>query len=125
MITEIDLTTKLLNDGIDSLPSDYEMLIKTVEGAYIQHGIKNSLLSKLTNAKKKAEQGIVYINEGRIAQGKNMLNSASNIIEAFINEVNAQKGKKISEEDANEFISWAQKMILSLQNQIVDLLETK
>ena len=122
ILTEIDLGTKLLSDALNTLPSDYDMLIESVEETNIQGSIKNSLTSKLNNAKRKAEEGIVYINEGYDKLGKNMLNSASNIVNAFINEVNAQKGKKISEENANEFIEWAEKMILTLQIQIISTL---
>jgi len=119
VIAEISLSTKLLNDAMESLPNDYEALVKTVNKASIEQGVKNSLLSKLDNAKKKAEDGIAYIKGGQAKKGKNSLNAASNILTAFINEVNAQTGKKISEEDASEFINWAQKMLLTLQEQIV------
>jgi hypothetical protein len=124
VMAEVDITTKLLGDGLQSLTSDYTMLIRTVEEAEIESGVKNSLLSKLLNAKARAEKGITYINEGNAILGRNMLNSATNIVNAFINEVNAQKAKKISETDANAFISWAQLTILALQSQITESWES-
>ena len=118
-VAEVNLSTKLLNDAMESLPNDYDVLIKTVDEASIEQEVKNSLLSKLNDAKTEAEEGISYIKEGQDMLGKSMLDSASNIMIAFINEVNAEAGKKISEEDASEFINWAQKMPLTLQDQIV------
>jgi len=125
IMTEVNLTTKLFNDAQDSLIQDYEILVETVERTDIHKEVKNGLLDKLTNATMKAEQGLAYINEGEYTLGENMLNSASSKIKAFLNEVNAQKGKKISEEEADGFTSWARKMILSLQNQITETLKTE
>jgi len=122
IIIEVNLTQKLFNDAINSLIPNYNALIRAVEESDIQLGVKNSLLSKLNNAKMKTGQALTYIENKRYTEAKNMLNSASNIIQAFINEVNAQTEKKILKELANEVINWAQKMILDLQNQVIESL---
>lgn len=119
IITQIDLAPKLQKDTMDRLIPDYEILIERIERSNIQKGIKNSLLTKLINAKMKAEQGLLYIEDVRRIQGENMLNSASNIVEAFINEVNAQREKKVLRGDVEGFITWAEKMILRPQRQII------
>ena len=119
-VTEVDLIPKLLNDTMDRLIPDYETLIESIERTDIQKGIKNSLTSKLNNAKMKVKQGLMYIKDNHNIQGKNMLNSASNIVEAFINEVSAQKKETISKRDAEGFIVWAHKMILRPQYQIIE-----
>ena len=69
----------------------------------IPEGTENSLIAKLEAAKQKLEDN----NENNDA-------AAINNLQAFINQVEAQRGKKISEEDADYLISKAQ--------QIIDLL---
>lgn len=123
IMTEVNLPQKLFEDAINTLGPHYDTLIETVKDAEIERGIKNSLVSKLDNAKMKLEQGLRYIENKQNIQGKNMLNSAANIVKAFIDEVNALRGKKISKEDADAFVSWAQKMILGIQNQAIKILE--
>ena len=66
----------------------------------LPQGIENSLVSKL-------EAAIKSLDRGRE-------NAAENQLNAFINQVEAQRGKKISEEDADALIAAAQ--------QIIDLL---
>ena len=60
-------------------------------------GIENSLV-------KKADNACAKFNEGNIQ-------AAMNILNAFINEVQAQKGKKISEENADMLIQYALNVI--------------
>ena len=60
-------------------------------------GIKNSLVSKLENVIKQLDKG--------------NNNTAINKLNAFINEVNAQSGKKISTSDANLLIAYAEGII--------------
>ncbi|MCK4752481.1 MAG: hypothetical protein KAS75_03470 [Planctomycetes bacterium] len=69
-------------------------------------GLSNSLLAKLDNAIKLLEDD----NDNNDA-------AAVNLIQAFINAVNAQSGKKISETDADNLIAAAQ--------QIIDLLTSE
>lgn len=124
---EVELAAKLLDDVCihGRLAHEYDILIESVETADIPEEVKSGLLDKLNSAKMKAEQGLAHIFGERYTTGKNTLNSASNIIAAFVNQVNAQLGDNIPEEDANGFISWAQGIILNLQNQIVYALETE
>ena len=63
-------------------------------------GIENSLVSKADNACKKYEDG--------------KLETAGNILEAFINEVEAQSGKKIPEATADTLIAYANNAIAQI-----------
>ncbi|MEW6003475.1 MAG: S8 family serine peptidase [Nitrospirota bacterium] len=88
---------------------EIEWLISDVEGLNINQGIKNSLLSKLNNALAKCEQALQDVIGGEEKQANNMLNTTSNMLNAFVNEVEAQSGKKITVEVADDLISKAQK----------------
>ena len=81
-------------DSLDDLPS-------VIEGLDLEHGIENSLISKVENALKSLEKG--------------KMGAAINQVEAFMNQVRAQKGKKISEEDADMLIQYALNVIQQLQ----------
>ena len=72
-----------------------------VKALGLDHGIENSLLAKLGNALDAMERG-----NNRPAE--NMLN-------AFINEVQAQSGKKINASDANVLIQWTEDIIKASQ----------
>ena len=89
-----------------STPSDPEgdlqALISYVESLDIHKGIKNSLLSKLENALKSVEKGNLAAAEGQL--------------QAFINEVEAQDGKKIPPGIATILKTRAEAVILSLQS---------
>ena len=63
----------------------------------LPQGVKNSLLSTVNNAKKSLDKGNT--------------NAAVNQMKALINNVNAQRGKKISEEDAQKLIDFAERAI--------------
>ncbi len=95
-----------------------DSLIAQVEGADIQAGIKNSLLSKLYNARRKKEQGLARLEAGDTTVAMNMFNAAANMLGAFINEVEAQRGDKIAEGDADSFIAQAADIIWRLQTGI-------
>jgi surface protein len=102
----------IVNDSIeDSEPNEVvitvigpiellDILADDVIDLDLHHGIENSLLAKIDAAIAKLEDG----------NDKTAINS----LEVFINVVKAQKGKEISEEDADELIATAQ--------QIIDLL---
>jgi len=86
-----------------SIPDAIRQLIEQVEALDIHHGIKNSLIVKLNAAVKKLEDA----NESNDSMAINSLG-------AFINEVEAQRGKKISEADADALIAAAQQIIALL-----------
>lgn len=71
-------------------------LIKAVELLEINQGVKNSLLVKLRSAEKNVEKGKVEI--------------ARNEINAFINEVKAQRGKELRDDFADGLIEWARNL---------------
>lgn len=94
---------------------EIQWLRETVNRLEIKEGIKNSLLAKLANAEMKVDQAIQWINQGRETPANNMLNTAQNIIQAFINEVKAQTGKEISPTDAQTLIQTAQNIQQNIQ----------
>jgi hypothetical protein len=72
-------------------------LIATIEAADLPRGLENSLTKKLSNA------------QGNLARGKTK--AATGKIEAFINQVEAQSGKKIDEADADTWIAAAENIL--------------
>jgi len=84
------------------VPLTIDTLIMLVEDFYDQGeidkaGIKESLLNKLYAAEKKMDQG--------------KTKTAKNILKAFINHLNAQSGKHVSEYAANILIADAEHVI--------------
>lgn len=73
--------------------SAVEDLIDRVEGLDLHHGTENSLIVKLENALSALEDGDVE--------------SACNLLGAFIHQVEAQAGKKIPASDAASLIEEA------------------
>lgn len=80
-------------DAIDDLIDD-------IENMGLHHGIENSLIKKLENAKKSLENG----NNG----------TAISQLNAFINQCEAQRGKKLTNEQADELIAAAEAIIASI-----------
>ena len=79
---------------------DTQNLINTVNGMNLSEGIANSLDAKLNAA-------IGYLNSGVNTAAKDSLN-------AFINEVNAQAGKNLTTDQANQLTKAAQIIINSI-----------
>lgn len=85
-------------DGYGYGASDaIEDLIDDIEDMDIQNGIKNSLLAKLNNALNKVEQG--------------KYNAAMNLLNSFMNEVEAQRGVHLTDEEADYLIEAAEEII--------------
>jgi hypothetical protein len=80
-----------------------EDLIADVEAAGLPDGLENSLTKKLSNA------------QGSLARGQ--IKAAIGKIQAFINQVRAQRGKKIDEADADAWIADAEAIIDALKAQ--------
>jgi hypothetical protein len=78
-----------------------EGLIDTKEAMGLHHGIENSLDAKLDNALKSLE--------------KENYGPAINQLEAFINECEAQRGKKLTEEQADTLITGAEGVIAAIE----------
>ncbi|MBC8554506.1 MAG: thrombospondin type 3 repeat-containing protein, partial [Candidatus Brocadiales bacterium] len=77
-------------DSVDDMPT-------LIESITLPQGVENSLLSTVNNAKKSLDKG----ND----------KAAINQMKAFINNVNAQRGKKISDEEAQMLIDFAESAI--------------
>lgn len=88
-------------------------LSELIQSSSINNEIKNSLLDKLTNATLKLDQAILNIESRNNKQANNMLSASQNIINAFINQVEAQYDKKIMQPDAEML---KQKAIVILQD---------
>ncbi|MFH1724194.1 MAG: hypothetical protein ABII00_06175 [Elusimicrobiota bacterium] len=84
------------NGCIDSVDD----LDETIESLDLHGGTESSLASKAENAAAAAERGSTK--------------AAANSLEAFINQVDAQRGKKLSEEEADLLIAFAQNAIAGL-----------
>lgn len=95
----------VVQDGWVSPQVRTEQLATEIVALNLPQGTTNSLTAKLETAKKTLEDG-----------NENNDGAAVNSLEAFINAVNAQRGKKISEEDAEALIEAAQQIIDLLNN---------
>lgn len=82
-----------------------------VEELNISQGATNSLLVKLDAVLRKINQALEFIQDGNKKQANNALRAASNVLGAFINELEAQSGKKIAKEDAVNLIQRTQTII--------------
>jgi hypothetical protein len=78
-------------------------LARDVEDLNLQIGISNSMEAKLDAVLK----ALTDVNQNNDA-------AAIGALGAFINAVNAQRGKKLTEEDADDLIAQAQHIILLL-----------
>jgi len=99
--TKYDLITvigkKAIVQHIDTMLDE---LKNTLNAMNIAKGNKNSLMQKLENVQKKNGDALKFIDQNKETQANNMLNAEDNLMNAFINEVNAQTGKAISTGDA-------------------------
>ncbi|MEW6069447.1 MAG: hypothetical protein AB1485_02405, partial [Candidatus Thermoplasmatota archaeon] len=93
-------------------------LIVMLDAMNIQSGIKNSLKAKLNGTLDKLNVALNCVLNGDETAANDMLNCAKNKINAFINEVKAQKGKKISEQDADTLTNSAQSLIGNINDTI-------
>jgi len=79
-----------------------DVLKGIIVGLKIPKGLKNSLLSKLENVLHSLDH--------------HKIKAAIHQLRAFINFVEAQRGKKLSREEAKELMSTARSIIVSLKN---------
>ncbi len=77
-----------------------EELIALVESTDLPQGIKNSLIAKLEGAEEAIQRG--------------QQNVAINKLNSFINEVEAQRGKKLTDQQADELVGYAEDIISSI-----------
>ena len=89
--------TLLLNATIVSPHHAIRHLIKYVEQLPLNHGLENALTGKLENALSSLQ--------------KNHPNAAIMQLHAFINQIEAQRVKKITESDADYLVAAAQAII--------------
>ena len=82
---------------------DLSQLINALPDDVLSDEIKNSLTSKVDNALKSVD--------------KEKDAAAINMLEAFINQIEAQRGKKISDEAADMLIAYANSVIVQIEAQ--------
>ena len=93
------------NDGcIDSLIGITDLIDTLVAESVIDDTMRNSLIQKAENAEKSLT--------------KDNICAAVNQYEALINQVNAQRGNKISDEAADEVVAYANSIIAYLLSQL-------
>jgi hypothetical protein len=96
-------------------------LIAELEKMNIQHGVKNSLKVKLeppSGAAKKLQKALQSVLAGSESATNDALNATFGKLNAFRNEVNAQKGKKISTTDALILLAKSQLLLKHIKNII-------
>ncbi|MEM3388767.1 MAG: hypothetical protein QW491_05055 [Thermoproteota archaeon] len=81
-------------------------------------GINVSLVQKVNVVTKKVEQFMKWVEEGKENTAANMLNAAVNNLKALIHHVEAQRGKHIDEETADQLIAQAQELIEKMETTI-------
>ncbi|GAJ00459.1 unnamed protein product, partial [marine sediment metagenome] len=88
------------SDGCIDTLDDLPQVIETLPDDVLSDEIENSIVSKIDNAMKSID--------------KEKDEAAINILQAFINQVEAQRGKKISEETADMLIAYANNVIVEI-----------
>jgi hypothetical protein len=88
-----------------------QVLINYIQNLEIISGLKNSLAAKIENA-------LTSLNDGHCETAINQLN-------AFINQVEAQRGKKLTDEEADNLISYAQAIIDAINDGTIDCTENE
>lgn len=94
-VGDLDMNQNGMIDSLEHFPS-------VIRRRGLHKGTENSLVSKVENAIKSLEKG--------------NYNVAINQLQAFINEIEAQRGKKISEELAEMLIQYAQNVIWQIED---------
>ena len=92
----------ILETSSDSTAGTLGGLINKISTADLPNGIENALLSKLNNAQKAFDQGNIK--------------SFKNHLKSFANQVEAQSGKQIPADVAQELIVQAEKIISSMNS---------
>ena len=101
----LDENSWIDNFKIESAPEPtIADLINNVQAMNLQQGIENSLDAKLTSAQ-----------DALNAQDNGQISIAVNKLNAFINEVEAQRGNKLTDAQADELITYAQNLINLIQ----------
>ncbi|MEM3746789.1 MAG: hypothetical protein QXN67_04875, partial [Thermoproteota archaeon] len=81
-------------------------------------GVNVSLVQKVNVVTKKVEQFMKWVEEDKNHTAANMLNAAMNNLKALIHHVEAQRGKHIDEETADQLIAQAQELIEKMETTI-------
>jgi hypothetical protein len=97
---------------IGAITEELEQLTETINSSV--EDVNVSLIQKLNVTARKVDQAITWLGQGKTKVATNMLNAARNALEAFIHEVEAQRGKHIDEEIADQLIGEANAIIAKI-----------
>jgi len=81
-------------------------------------GINTSLIQRIFSINKKINQFANWVEEEKNKTATNMLNAAINKLRALIRHVEAQKGKHIDEETADQLIQQAQALVEKMEGTV-------
>jgi hypothetical protein len=97
---------------ISAIIGELEQLTQTINSSV--EDVNVSLIQKLNATAGKVDQAIAWLGQNKTRVATNMLNAARNVLEAFIHEVEAQRGKHIDEEVADQLIREANAIIAKI-----------
>lgn len=95
-----------------------ESLIDTVDAMTMLAGIKVSLISKLESALDSERSALASVLDGKERRANNMLECAETKLEAFIEQVEALNGKKLSGEDADTLLNASDTLVAHIEKAI-------
>jgi len=97
---------------IGAVTQEIEGLVDLIESSV--ETVNVSLIAKLNAVDKKVDQAIAWLAENRTKVAINMLQAAKNVLNAFMNHVQAQRGKHIDEETADQLIQEAEAILAKI-----------
>jgi hypothetical protein len=83
--------------------------------------LKSSLLGKLDSAIASNNQASQFALNAKEKQANNMLNTVGNVLNAFLNEIKAQKGKGLSNADADTMIQQTEFILDGISRRTVEV----
>ena len=103
---------------VEYVKLEIQWLQNKVVSLNLKVGVKTSLLHTLDQATLTVDKAIQWIKQGDATVANNLLQAANQILDAFINQVSAQKGKAIQPADALALIGQAQKIQNDIQQAL-------
>ncbi len=93
-------------------------LNRTIDKLEIKTGVREALQAKVTAARGRVSDAVQNIKHGQNLPADNNLNAAINILGAFENQIEAQKGKGVTEVDAARLLETAKIIINNVKLSI-------
>jgi hypothetical protein len=123
-LTQLGELNSVLGEAVivDYTAQSLNQLRSTIVALNLDKNVENSLLAKVDEAIKKTGEAGYFVQNGDESQAWNMLSGIENVLEALNNEVEAQRGKKISQEDADILITQSQQAVEGIEGGSLNLL---